>query len=76
MGFARESTINGFSLAAENSEFLPAEARLNDDKTITIWNEKIKRPEHIRYGFEDCPKLNLRNLFGFPVSPFRTSLNP
>lgn len=74
MGFNHQNEIEGFSVADEKLEYYPARARVNKDKTISIWNDNLKNPKHIRYGYEDCPTATLKNTFGFPASPFETSL--
>jgi hypothetical protein len=46
---------------------------LNYGKSVLVWNDKVKAPTHVRFGYESNPAgINLYNREGFPASPFTT----
>jgi len=64
--------LNGFAIAGADSEFVRAEARIEDDRVV-VWNENVDNPLAVRYAWADNPeKANLYNEEGLPASPFRT----
>lgn len=63
--------IEGFSIAGNDKIFRWAKAYLKDNK-IEVWNDEIKDPVAIRYGWGNNPDINLFNSEGLPVAPFRT----
>ena len=64
--------FNSFTIAGENKVFYPADVKINRDKTLNVWSDKVKNPVAVRYGFEDCPDGTLFNTEGLPASSFRT----
>lgn len=74
LGFSKQNDISGFLVAGRDSVFLPAKVKINNDNTVRVWNETIKRPQYLKYGYENCPEANLVNTFGFPTAPFRTEV--
>lgn len=61
-----------FSIAGTDSNFVWADAKIEEDKVI-VWNDEIKHPIAVRYAWADNPEgANLYNKEGLPASPFRT----
>jgi sialate O-acetylesterase len=59
-----------FSVAGEDKKFVWAKANIKGLKVI-VWNDSIKRPKYVRYGWADNPeKANLYNIKMLPASPF------
>jgi sialate O-acetylesterase len=49
-----------------------AQAKI-DGKTVLVWNDKVDKPTHVRFGYESNPEgINLYNKEGLPASPFTT----
>jgi sialate O-acetylesterase len=66
----RGGAVEGFEVAGEDGEFLPAEARI-EGTTALVWNAAVERPVSMRYAWQDNPECNLFNGAGLPASPFR-----
>ena len=64
--------IKGFEIAGKDSIFHPARARINRDKTVSVWSKQVENPVAVRYGFTNCPEATLFNVGGLPASSFRT----
>ena len=64
--------LAGFTIAGKDNIFVPAEAMINPDKTVTVWSAEVKSPEHVRYAFDNCTTGTLFNMAGLPASSFRT----
>ena len=65
----------GFLIADNTGEFKIANAVINDDNTITVWNEEVQTPAYVRYAFEGFPYPEFANIYtenGLPLTPFRT----
>ena len=74
MGLAPWSNVpvKCFELAGEDRKFYPAEARVWGS-IVTVWCKEVPKPIAVRYAFHNvCGEVNLKNLFGVPVIPFRT----
>jgi len=67
--------LKGFEIAGKDGDFLPAEALLKRDSTITVWSDQVSNPQVVRYGFSNCPDVTLYNLQRLPAPSFRTDLN-
>jgi len=63
--------ISGFYISGEKEEWLPADAKIENDKVI-LSNKSLKNPVYARYGFGNTIIGNLFNKEGLPVVPFRT----
>ena len=61
----------GFSIAGEDSVFKWAEARIEKNKVV-VWNDTVKKPAAVRYGWSNNPAVNLVNSANLPAVPFRT----
>lgn len=66
------TTLNEFTIAGADHQFLPAQASLRKNKVI-VSHQQIKDPKHVRYAWTNNPeKANLYNKEGLPASPFTT----
>jgi sialate O-acetylesterase len=64
--------IKGFAIAGEDKKFVWARAVIKKNK-VHVWHPGIKNPIAVRYAWADFPEgINFYNVYGFPVSPFRT----
>lgn len=68
---SKNKTISGFYISGEKEEWLPAEAKIDNDKII-VWNKDIKQPVQVRYGFSNTLIGNVFSKEGLPLVPFRT----
>ncbi len=76
-----ENVPNGFTLkgtepmefwiAGEDKVFKPAKANIAKDK-IVVWNDSIKDPKAVRFGFYNTSRPNVFSKEGLPLDPFRT----
>jgi len=61
-----------FSIQDKAGKWHWARAKI-DGKTVVVWNEAVKSPQHVRFGYESNPVgINLYNKEGLPASPFTT----
>jgi sialate O-acetylesterase len=77
-GLAAGSTsepLKGFAIAGEDRNFVWAHAEISGDKVI-VSSASVPKPVAVRYGWADCPVVNLWNKDGLPASPFRTDNFP
>ena len=68
---AREGELKGFAICGEDRKFVWAKAEIVGD-TVVVSSPEIAQPVAVRYGWADCPVVNLWNKNGLPASPFRT----
>lgn len=68
---AKDGELKGFTIAGQDGKFFNAQAEIRGNK-VAVWNPKVERPVAVRYGWSDCPVVNLFNKGGLPASPFRT----
>lgn len=64
----------GFLIADASGEFKVADVVINEDKTMTIWNDDVVNPVYVRYAFEGFPYPEFANIYtgnGLPITPFR-----
>lgn len=69
---ARGGDLTGFAIAGEDRKFVFANARIVDGNKVVVTSPKVDKPVAVRYGWADCPVVNLFNKEGLPASPFRT----
>lgn len=62
--------IRTFEIAEADGLFVPAEAEITEGK-IKVWNETIRAPRFVRYGWQPFTRANLVNAAGLPASTFR-----
>jgi sialate O-acetylesterase len=63
--------LQGFTIAGEDRKFHNAKAEIKGDQ-IVVWSDQVEKPVAVRYGWANCPVVNLWNKDGLPASPFRT----
>ena len=63
--------IRTFEVAGDDGLFHPAQAVIEKNK-IKVWNDKVKKPKIVRYGWQPFTRANLVNSAGLPASTFRT----
>jgi sialate O-acetylesterase len=68
---ARGGELDGFALAGEDSVFVWADARIEND-TLVLSSPDVPNPVAARYAWADNPVISLYNEEGLPASPFRT----
>jgi sialate O-acetylesterase len=68
---ARDGDLKGFAIAGEDKKFVWAKAEIEGDQVV-LSNPAVPKPVAVRYGWADCPVVNLWNKAGLPASPFRT----
>ncbi|HYH15409.1 MAG TPA: sialate O-acetylesterase, partial [Flavisolibacter sp.] len=61
----------GFSIAAEDKIFKPAQAKI-EGNSIVVWNKEVKAPVAVRFGFSNAAMPNVFSKEGLPVNLFRT----
>jgi len=68
---ARDGELKGFAVCGEDKKFVWAKAEIVG-KTVVVSSPEVSKPVAVRYGWADCPVVNLWNKDGLPASPFRT----
>jgi len=68
---ARGGELKGFAICGEDQKFVWAKAEING-KSVIVSSPEVPKPVAVRYGWSDCPVVNLWNKDGLPASPFRT----
>jgi len=68
---AKDGPLKGFAIAGADGKFVWADAAIEGDVVI-VASKEAPRPVAVRYGWADCPVVNLWNKNGLPASPFRT----
>src|SRR5262249_18640704 len=84
---AEGGPFTGFEVCGEDRKFAPAQARLakpthktsltdptdgRQRNTVIVWADGVEKPVAVRFGWKNCPEVNLFNKEGLPASPFRT----
>ncbi|RAJ12233.1 sialate O-acetylesterase [Arenibacter echinorum] len=64
--------LTGLEIAGADKVFHPAEAKINGDKSLSVWAEGVTNPVAVRYAFKNCEAGSLFNTEGLPASSFRT----
>ncbi len=70
-GLVQKGALKGFEIADENSNFLPGQARIENDY-IVVSHLDIKNPKYVRYGWKNYFDATLFNQEGLPASSFIT----
>jgi sialate O-acetylesterase len=65
--------LEGFTIAASDGKFLPAQAVIRGDEVV-VSSPEVKHPASVRYGWAPYPdpECNLSNKEGLPASTFRS----
>jgi sialate O-acetylesterase len=72
---AKDGPLTGFAVAGADGKFVWADAAIVGN-TVVVSSKDVPRPLNVRYGWADCPVVNLWNKNGLPASPFRTDRSP
>lgn len=67
----RGPQLTGFTIAGADRKFVNAEAHIVGARVV-VSSPKVPKPVAVRYGWANCPVVNLWNKDGLPASPFRT----
>jgi len=68
--------LQGFELADENEQYVPAVAVIASPDTILVRSDRLRKPVYVRYGWRNWTDANLFGGTGLPASPFRARLGP
>lgn len=68
--------VKGFTIAADNGEFVNAQARILGKDRVEVWSDQITKPKAVRYAWANNPICNLKSMGGLPATPFRTDDRP
>lgn len=70
---AVDEPLYGFELCGEDGLWHPASAKISGSNQITVSNDIVAQPKHVRYGWQSySDKFNLYNKEGLPTSLFTT----
>jgi sialate O-acetylesterase len=72
---AKGGALTGFTVYGEGKKWVNADAVIEGD-TVVVSAEGVKEPTAVRFGWYNCPEVNLWNKDGLPASPFRTDKFP
>ncbi len=72
---ARDGALKGFAICGDDRKFVWADAEIVG-KTVVVSSSQVTKPVAVRYGWADCPVVNLWNKDGLPATPFRTDKFP
>jgi len=67
----QSQALVGFAIAGDDHKFVWAKAEIRGN-TVVVSHPSIAHPVAVRYGWADCPVVNLFNAEGLPATPFRT----
>ncbi len=62
----------GFAIAGEDRKFVWAQAKINENGTISVSSSAVSNPVAVRYAWADNPVCNMFSKAGLPLTPFRT----
>ncbi|HEU4636705.1 MAG TPA: sialate O-acetylesterase [Edaphobacter sp.] len=68
-GLTAKGALEGFEVAGADGKFVPAEARIQDDRVIAS-SPSVPEPRYVRYAWRNFPDANLYNGAGLPASTF------
>ncbi len=68
---SKENPLTEFYIAGADKVFQPANAKISGNNVI-VWNNDIKNPVAVRFGFSNAAIPNLFSKNGLPVNIFRT----
>ena len=69
---SKGTVLNSFYIAGSDGKYLPAQAKIEKNGTVLVWNKDIKEPRNVRFGFTNTDMPNLFSKEGLPVDLFRT----
>lgn len=62
----------GFTIADEPGNWHWAEAKIEGNDKVIVWNDDVAKPVAVRYAWSDNPVCNVYSKEGLPLTPFRT----
>ncbi len=68
---AHDTLPRALELAGADRVFHPATGRIERD-TLVVTSPAVKKPEAVRYAWQNAPEANLFNGAGLPAVPFRS----
>lgn len=68
---AKGDKLTGFTVCGDDHKFVNADATIVDNKVV-VSSPMVSKPVAVRYGWADCPVVNLWNKAGLPATPFRS----
>jgi sialate O-acetylesterase len=68
---ARGNNLTGFAICGPDRQWVWADARI-EGKRVVVSSPQVNLPVAVRYGWADCPVVNLWNRDDLPAVPFRT----
>jgi sialate O-acetylesterase len=71
----RSDALTGFAICGEDRQWVWADAAI-DGKRVVVSSPQVSKPVAVRFGWADCPVVNLWNWEGLPAVPFRTDEFP
>lgn len=72
--YPTSSAVTGFIISGTDGNFVPANAKIIDNRKIVISSPLISQPRHARYNWADYPNGNIYGETGLPVAPFSTDI--
>jgi sialate O-acetylesterase len=63
--------LKGFTIAAADGRFVPADARIDGDDVV-VSAAGVLKPVAVRYAWANAPAVSLFNAAGLPAPPFRS----
>jgi len=69
---ARGGDLTGFAVAGSDRKFVWAKAEIKGRNRVVVSSPSVPAPVAVRFGWADCPVVNLFSKAGLPASPFRT----
>jgi len=67
----RGDKLTGFAICGEDRQWVWADAVI-DGKRVVVSSPQVSAPVAVRFGWADCPVVNLWSWEGLPAVPFRT----
>ncbi len=64
--------LRTFEMAGADRRFYPADARIENDGTVSLRSAEVTAPRYVRYGWQPFTRANLVNGAGLPASTFTT----
>jgi len=64
--------LTHFEIAGDDGIYFPAEAKINQDNTIEVKAEQVKKPASLRFAWSNTATPNLFNGAGLPASCFKS----
>lgn len=66
-----DSRLLGFEVAGADGIYYPADARILQPDTVTVFSSSVAHPLSVRYGWQPFTRANLVNEAGLPCSTFQ-----